>query len=388
MQQPHFWRISSFEQADVQQPVPRSTAGRSRKIVMALGLTGALIGGASLAVAQDANTEALKPAILSLKASKTLLLDVELVGERLVAVGSRGHIVYSDDQGESWLQAPAPTRQLLTAVDFVDDRHGWAVGHDSLILHTSDGGESWSVQYRDPEIDQPEEENFGFLEKPLMDVWFRDARNGLAVGAYGLLLRTEDGGQNWEDASFDVDNPDGFHYNALTEVEDSGLFLVGEMGTMYRSTDYGYSWETLEEAPYDGSWFGVAGTGEAGGILAWGLRGNMFRSTDFGDSWEQVELLSPNNGPLESTLSGGQLTADGRVVVVGVGGVVATSDDHGRGFKVTVRSDRVALAGVAGLPDGNLVLVGQRGAMKTDAQGVSKSSSAALTLPETAATEE
>lgn len=388
MHEPHFWRVSSLEQAGAEPAAKRSTTGRSRKIVMALGLSGALMGSASLAMAQDVASEELKPAILSLKASKTLLLDVEKAGDRLVAVGSRGHIVYSDDQGESWLQAPAPVRQLLTAVDFVDDRHGWAVGHDSLILHTSDAGETWSVQYRDPEIDQGDDEGFDFLEKPLMDVWFRDTRNGLAVGAYGLLLRTEDGGQNWEDVSFAVDNPDGFHYNALTEVKDSGLFLVGEMGTMYRSPDYGDSWETLQDVPYDGSWFGVSSTGQAGGVLAWGLRGNVFRSTDFGDSWEQVELMSPNNGPLEATLAGGQLTDDGRLVVVGVGGVVAVSDDRGQSFDVTVRADRVALASVAGLPDGNLMLVGQRGVMKADEKGVSQSSSAALTLPETPVTEE
>ena len=386
MHEPHFWRGSSLQISGTELPTGKRAAALSRRIIMALGLSGVMLGGASLAVAQDAGE--LKPATLSLKASTSLLLDVERAGERLVAVGSRGHIVYSDNQGESWLQAPVPVRQLLTAVDFIDDRHGWAVGHDSLILHTADGGETWAVQYRDPEIDEPDDEGFGLLEKPLMDVWFRDARNGLAVGAYGLLLRTEDGGQSWEDATYDVDNPDGFHYNALTEVRNSGLFMVGEMGTMYRSPDYGDSWETLTDMPYDGSWFGVAGTGEAGGVLAWGLRGNMFRSNDFGDTWQQVELMNPNNGELESTLAGGQLMDDGRVVVVGVGGVVASSTDRGRSFDVTVRSDRVALANAIGLPDGGLLLVGQRGAVQANEKGESQASSSALTLPETPVTQE
>src|SRR5690554_7395009 len=97
-----------------------------------------------------------------------------------------------------------------------------------------------------------DEEGFGYLEKPLMDVRFRDADTGFAIGAYGLLLRTDDGGETWEDVSFDVDNEEGFHFNALTEVKDSGLFMVGEMGTMYRSADYGDTWETLEDTPYDG----------------------------------------------------------------------------------------------------------------------------------------
>lgn len=386
MHEPNSWRVSFFGRASAERPDNGFTAALSRKIVMALGLSGALLCSASFAMAQDVASEDLKPAVISLKSSKTLLLDVGLAGERLVAVGTRGHIVYSDDQGGSWIQASVPTRQLLTAVQFMDERNGWAVGHDSLILHTADAGESWTVQYRDPEIDAPDE-GFGFLEKPLMDVFFRNLQTGFAVGAYGLFLRTDDGGQTWEDISADIDNPDGYHYNALTSIQDSGLFLVGEMGTMYRSSDFGDTWETLTEMPYDGSWFGVSGTGEAGGVLAWGLRGNMYRSSDFGDSWEQVELITPN-GPLEGTLAGGQLTADGRLVVVGVGGVVAISDDGGRSFDVTVRPDRVALANAASLQDGSILLVGQRGVVKADDQGMSAVENTALTLPVPSDTEE
>ena len=69
-------------------------------------------------------------AIESAKASRTLLLDVAHAGARLVVVGDHGHILLSDDQGKTWSQARVPTRQLLTAVFFVDEQHGWAVGHD------------------------------------------------------------------------------------------------------------------------------------------------------------------------------------------------------------------------------------------------------------------
>ncbi len=382
MHEPSSWRVSSFKQACVTQAVKGTKTLLSRKVALALGLSGALLGGASMAVAQDVTKEELKPAIMSAKASKSLLLDIEQAGDRLIAVGARGHIVYSDDQAASWLQAPVPVRQLLTAVDFTDAKHGWAVGHDSLILNSTDGGESWKVQYRDPALEHVSEDD-ELLEKPLMDVWFRDSQTGFAVGAYGLFLSTSDGGQSWEDRSDDIDNPDGFHYNALSEVKGSGLFLVGEMGTLYRSADFGETWETLtDSSPYDGSWFGVSGTGEPGGVLAWGLRGNMYRSADFGDTWEQVELLTPNNARLGSTLAGGQLLEDGRVVVVGVGGVVAVSNDQGQSFDVTVRPDRVALASATGLKNGGLVLVGQRGVTAADGKGLPVKAAEALPVSE------
>ncbi|MEH6565349.1 MAG: YCF48-related protein [Halopseudomonas sp.] len=309
--------------------------------------------------------EDIKPAIESQLAASELLLDATIAGERLVAVGARGHIVYSDDQGSTWQQAAVPVRQLLTAVYFVDDKNGWAVGHDSLILHTSDSGATWALQYRDPELDEPvDPEGPSLLERPLMDVWFRDAKTGFAVGAYGIFLRTDDGGETWEDLSDVVDNPDGFHYNALADIKGSGLFLAGEMGTMYRSADYGDTWETLTEMPYDGSWFGASGTTQNNEVLVWGLRGNMFRSTDFGDSWQQVELATG------ATLLGGSVSANGELAVVGAGGVVVVSHDGGQTFSVSTRPDRIALASAKVLPNGRILLVGQHGVSTAAANGL------------------
>jgi photosystem II stability/assembly factor-like uncharacterized protein len=87
-------------------------------------------------------------AIESPKAAKGLMIDVVHAGKRLVAVGDRGHILYSDDQGSTWTQAKVPTRQLLTAVFFIDDKQGWAVGHDAQILSSSDGGAGLGVTLR------------------------------------------------------------------------------------------------------------------------------------------------------------------------------------------------------------------------------------------------
>ena len=81
-------------------------------------------------------------------ATKALILDVAEIGDRLVAVGEFGHIIYSDDRGESWVQAQnVPTRNTITAITFLDDKTGYAVGHDATILKTEDGGESWSLKY-------------------------------------------------------------------------------------------------------------------------------------------------------------------------------------------------------------------------------------------------
>ena len=95
--------------------------------------------------------------------------------------------------------------------------------------------------------------------------------------------------------------------------------------------------------------------------MAYGLRGHLFRSTDFGDSWQQITLNTPNNCPLEFGLADCALLDDGSVAVVWHGCTVLRSKDHGQTFSLINRPDRLSLAGVAALDNGNLILVGQGG---------------------------
>ncbi|WP_367253586.1 WD40/YVTN/BNR-like repeat-containing protein [Pseudomonas sp. stari2] len=295
-------------------------------------------------------------AIESAKAPKSLMLDVVHAGSRLVAVGDRGHILYSDDQGKSWTQAKVPSRQLLTAVYFVDDKHGWAVGHDAQILASEDGGQTWTKQFEDLK-----------RESPLLDLWFKDLNNGLAVGAYGALFETTDGGKHWQDVSDRLDNQDQFHLNAIAAVKDAGLFIVGEQGAMFRSADWGQTWEKID-GPYQGSLFGVIGTAQPSTLLAYGLRGNLYRSTDFGSTWQQVELKAAR-GALEFGLSGATRLDDGSIIIVGNGGTVISSSDNGETFSVFNRPDRISLSSVTAAGNGNLILSGQGGVHTTTPNG-------------------
>ena len=336
--------------------VRRTRSGKiARPMLRALALCSLLVAAAPLVQAQAADAATFS--VPSSRAVSSLLLDVAHAGKRLVAVGERGHVLYSDDDGGSWTQAKVPTRQMLTAVFFVDDQYGWAVGHDALILASSDGGVTWSKQFEDLQ-----------REAPLLDLWFKDAQHGFAIGAYGALLETSDGGATWDDVSDRLDNEDTFHLNAIADVPGAGLFIVGEAGALFRSTDEGQSWETLE-GPYQGSLFGVIGSGEANGLLVFGLRGHLFRSTDAGDTWQQVPLTTAGGGDLEFGLASAATLNDGSIVVVGHGGSVLRSTDHGNSFSVFNRPDRLSVAGVTAGADGKLVLVGQGGVRLTTETG-------------------
>lgn len=217
---------------------------------------------AASAPAPAASASAPTPAQLLPDAVEAQMNDLAVAGDSLVAVGERGIIIRSQD-GEHWTQMPSPVRAMLNSVHFVDDRHGWAVGHNASILHTEDGGKSWSLQtYGEGDGD------------PYMDVLFTDARTGYAIGAYGLFKVTEDGGKTWEDLSDPVLTELALHMNALLRLGDGTFVMVGERGLVATSPD-GRSWEKLE-APYDGSFYAALPIGERG-LLAVGMRGNAFQ---------------------------------------------------------------------------------------------------------------
>jgi photosystem II stability/assembly factor-like uncharacterized protein len=323
-----------------------------RGIALALVATLAAGGLATIAWAQlDPNDSANQPAEIEPLAGSSLLLDLAVAGQRLVAVGERGHVLLSDDQGATWRQAKSvPTRVLLTAVFFVDAEYGWAVGHDETILNTADGGETWTRSHFAPEAQQP-----------LLDLWFANRVSGIAVGAYGAYFTTNDGGRHWSSAKFsppvtpaanEDEPPPDYHLNRIVGVGNR-LYVAAEGGRLYRSDDRGASWRALP-SPYTGSFFGLVPIrGE--GLLAFGLRGHLFRSADAGETWHALESHTT------SMLTDGIAVNDLRVVIGGLAGVLLVSADAGETFKLTQQDDRKGISALLPGPAGTVVVAGEGG---------------------------
>lgn len=271
-------------------------------------------------------------------ATESLLLDViRATDGHLVAVGERGHVVLSET-GQDWRQARVvPTRSTLTTIESSGGRL-WAAGHDTVIITSGDGGETWTRQYFDPERQQP-----------VMDLEFTDAQNGVAIGAYGLYMTTEDGGATWLDGVVDEDNE--YHLNDMIRFDDGRRLIAGEAGYSYRSFDGGASWEPLD-LPYQGSMWGAQAVG-GGCVLFFGLRGHILESCDFGDSWTEVQADTI------ASLSGASHD-QGRTVIVGNSGAVLVREDGGP-FLVQAHSSGVDFASILALGGGRFILVGEDG---------------------------
>ena len=270
-------------------------------------------------------------------ATKSMLLDITRSGDNLVAVGERGHIVFSRD-GDNWTQAEhVPTRSTLTTVFSIGDRL-WAGGHDAVILTSGDKGKNWTRLYFDPERGQA-----------VMDIYFTDEDNGIAIGSYGLYLYTADGGKTWDETM--VDEESDYHLNSLLDFGDGKWLIAGEAGLSYRSNDYGETWEGID-LPYQGSMWGALKTG-AGCVLFYGLRGHVLESCDFGVSWAEVPTGS------ESSVSGAAEFEE--LVVLGANGGIVLIRDDSSNFRIYHHSSGVDFSSVISLGDGNFLLAGEDG---------------------------
>lgn len=357
------------------------------KFASLLPLLGALVALPVVAAGLPDRLE--RPSRMSPLAAQSPLTDLQRVGDDMVMVGASGHVLVQG-AGGSLEQSQVPVDLLLTAVHFVDDKFGWAVGHDGVILHSTDAGKSWSKQldgraigklmleWAESEVARLEEasaaapdddalstalDNAYFAvddaragveagpSRPLLDVWFRSAQEGWAVGAYGMIVHTRDGGQNWTFVST-LENPERLHLNTVLGLADGSLLVAGEGGRVHRSSDGGQTWEPVRKLT-DASLYKLLQVAD-GRLLALGFGGTLLLSRDQGQNWQSVTL------PVRASLYGADELSDGTLLLVGQGGVLLVSQD-GQDFKRWQAPDKTALLGVASFSQEELALVGNDG---------------------------
>ena len=284
------------------------------------------------------------PAAISSIATQAPIMAATWAGSRAVSVGDNGTILLSDNHGSSFQQAQwVPVSSTLNGVSFADVKHGWAVGHWGVILATTDGGEQWQIQ------------RLALTEdRPLFAVHFFDIKHGLAVGLWSLVLTTQDGGKTWTDQKTSPVDKTLSDLNLLSLFSDTkgGVYATGERGRLLHSKDAGRSWDYFNTG-YEGSlWCGTQLSD--GTLLVGGQRGTLLRSEDNGQSWVRIPL-----GRKSSITS---ITVNGpEVIAVGLDGLQVKSLDSGRTFQDVAVQNRESLTAALATEDGRWLLVSRHG---------------------------
>jgi photosystem II stability/assembly factor-like uncharacterized protein len=315
------------------------------------------------------------PARISRLAESGPQTAVVAAGGNFVSVGPRGQILISEPGSATWKQVPVPVSADLTAVYFVTPLLGWAVGHDAVVLHSSDGGKSWVKQldgraaarlmrdFYKKRVDGgdttaatalAEAQSFVDIDggRPLLGVWFRDAKNGFVVGSFNLIFRTSDGGATWEPWFHRTENA---RLSTLYAVagDTNDVYLVGEQGLLMK-LDAANERFRLVKTPYEGSFFGAL-IPSSGAVVAFGMRGNVFASRDGGASWSQV---ATNDA---AGVTAGAVLAGGRYVVATQSGQLLFGSISSIKLDPLPAQKPTAFSGVAMSADGRLGTAGWGG---------------------------
>lgn len=207
------------------------------------------------------------------------------------AVGGMGTILHTRDGGETWEEQDSGVHVLLEKVHFVDRQHGWAVGgwpRDyelaikggmGVILATANGGETWDIQL---------DSVGGWLS----GLTFLDRKDGWAVGEFGTIWRTKNGGIYWEQMR---NAPTPAWLYDVHFIDGQRGWTVGRFETVMRTEDGGESW-MHEPMPTLRRPFGLSLNFRAvrfanprqGWIV--GQHGNILHSADGGKSWQREKL--------------------------------------------------------------------------------------------------
>jgi photosystem II stability/assembly factor-like uncharacterized protein len=146
-------RLATLRQGTIAAADVDLNSGRSIRGVQQIKNRAVAVGAGGLVLTSDTHGQKWGyPEGLSLPPEVRAAWDfhaVHCLGEHIWAAGRPGSkILHSPDAGRTWDTFSTGQPLPLNALYFIDEAHGWAVGEFGSVMHTADGGKTWRVQRR------------------------------------------------------------------------------------------------------------------------------------------------------------------------------------------------------------------------------------------------
>ncbi len=152
--------------------------------------------------------------------------------------GDNGQLLYSVDGGKNWKESITDFDFSISDIQFLNEMDGYAVGHQGNILRSTDGGVKWELNLEFPEID-------------LKSLHFVNASSGWACGSKNTILKFDDSSETkW--ISMRIENePVGLVWNDIYFLDEDIGWVVGQGGTVYKTTNGGNTWQKERTGLYN-----------------------------------------------------------------------------------------------------------------------------------------
>ena len=205
-------------------------------------------------------------------------------------------VLQTTDGGQTWRPIPDQFKNKIRSVWFTDPQQGWALTIDRNILHTSDGGTSWTLQrkagtvklklignLRQPEMDQPEQiDSLRFIDATHGWAWGGGRKDEYAEQP-GVFLTTVDGGKNWNLIKYPFDQTAA----AIFFLDSDHAWASTTGASFYRTTDGGLNWEKVQTKLPEDVFRSMFFTGPNEGWVV-GRSGRIAKTTDSGRTWRKM----------------------------------------------------------------------------------------------------
>ena len=205
----------------------------------------------------------------------------------------------------------------LYDTQFIDANEGWAVGVFGAVYHTTDGGKHWQLQ------STPSTQH-------LYGVSFTDVKNGWAVGRSGEVLATSDGGASWVKQQSNTQK----HLFDVKFLDPQQGWAIGDWGLVIHTVDGGATWQDRSIGE-DQILYAIDFTDHDNGWMV-GEFGSIRHTTDAGNTWVKQQVAT------QKTFFGVTAVSKEKAWAVGIDGLVTRTKDGGTTWEIQQGQSEVA----------------------------------------------